>query len=472
MADGEVYLCRTRVEAPAAEVFRWHARPGALERLTPPWTRIEVLERTGGGEDGSRAVLRVRLGPLGLRWVAERRDAIEGRQFRDVQVEGPFARWAHTHSFEPDGPASCIVEDRVDYALPLGALGRLLGGRRLARRLLDRLFAYRHRILADDLRTHSRYAAAGPLTIAVTGASGLVGSALVAFLTTGGHRVLRLVRRAGARPVGPDQSVVAWDPEAGVVEAEGLEGADAVVHLAGENVAALRWTRTKKARIRDSRVRGTRVLSEALARLARPPRVLVTASAIGYYGSRGAEVLEEGSGPGAGFLAEVCREWEAATAAAAAQGIRVVRLRIGIVLDARGGVLARLLPPFRLGLGGPVGSGRQWVSWISIDDLLGVILHALATDILDGPVNAVAPEPVTNRDLSRTLGRVLARPALLPLPAGPLRLALGEMADETVLSSARVTPARLVATGYTYRDPSLEGALLHQLGRPIPPAAT
>jgi len=302
-------------------------------------------------------------------------------------------------------------------------------------------------------------------TVGVTGASGLVGSALVTGLTSAGHRVVRVVRGAGAASVA-GQRLARWDPESGALEPSALAGADAVVHLAGESVAGGRWTEAKKRRIRSSRVDVTRRLAEALPRLERPPRLLVSASAVGYYGDRGSEILREDSAPGPGFLAEVCREWEAATDPAARAGIRVVRLRIGMVLSRRGGALGAMLTPFRLGAGGPVGSGVQWVSWIAIDDLVGAILHALATESLAGPVNAVAPEPVTNRELARTLGRVLRRPALLPLPAVAARLLFGQMADELLLASARVEPARLRATGFTFRHARLEDALRHELGRP------
>jgi len=302
-------------------------------------------------------------------------------------------------------------------------------------------------------------------TVAVTGASGLVGSALVTGLTSAGHRVVRVVRGAGAASVA-GQRLARWDPASGALEPSALAGADAVVHLAGESVAGGRWTEAKKRRIRSTRVDVTRRLAEALPRLERPPRLLVSASAVGYYGDRGSEILREDSAPGPGFLAEVCREWEAATDPAARAGIRVVRLRIGMVLSRRGGALGAMLTPFRLGAGGPVGSGVQWVSWIAIDDLVGAILHALATESLAGPVNAVAPEPVTNRELARTLGRVLRRPALLPLPAVAARLLFGQMADELLLASARVEPARLRATGFTFRHARLEDALRHELGRP------
>ncbi|HUO40593.1 MAG TPA: TIGR01777 family oxidoreductase, partial [Mycobacterium sp.] len=378
----EVFKRRTRVGAPAEEVFGWHARPGALERLTPPFSPVEVVERNGGIADRARVVLKIPLGPTHVRWVAEHQDYIEGRQFRDVQVEGPFARWKHTHRFEPDGPHASFLEDRIDYALPFGAAGALVGGP-FVRDMLDRMFTYRHHTTVEDIATHAAYPG-GPLHIAVSGSTGLVGSALIPFLTTGGHRVTRLVR---STPVHPDAEV-RWDPTAGTIDAAQLEGINAIVHLAGENIAAGRWTEATKARIKESRLRGTRLLCESAARLQRPPKVLVCASAIGYYGDRGATVVDEDSPPGTGFLAEVCSEWEAATAAARASGIRVVQMRLGVVLTAAGGALAKLLLPFQLGTGGRLGSGEQYMSWVSLDDVIGAILHALRTDVLEGPVNA------------------------------------------------------------------------------------
>jgi uncharacterized protein (TIGR01777 family) len=299
------------------------------------------------------------------------------------------------------------------------------------------------------------------MNILVTGSTGLIGSALVPFLTTGGHRVVRLVR---SKPK-PGAAEVHWEPEAGNIDTAGLAGLDAVVHLAGENIAAGRWTSAQKARIRNSRVNGTRLLCESLARLAQPPKVLLCASAIGYYGDRGQEILQEDSPPGSGFLAEVCCEWEAATAPAAQRGIRVAHLRNGLVLSPAGGALAKMLLPFRLGAGGILGSGKQYWSWITLDDVVGAIHHALITDTLQGPVNVVAPHAVTNREFTKTLGSVLARPTLFPVPAFAARLAFGEMADELLLASTRVEPKQLLATGYTFHYPELDGALRHLLGR-------
>jgi len=292
----------------------------------------------------------------------------------------------------------------------------------------------------------------------VSGSSGLVGSALLPFLTSAGHTVTRLTRSsAGA-------GAAQWDPAGGTIDAPALEGHDAVVHLAGESIAQ-RWTPKSKARIRDSRVKGTRLLAETLGRLGQPPKVLVAASAIGYYGDRGDALLREDSASGSGFLAEVAREWETATASATAKGLRVVNLRTGIVLSRHGGALAKMLLPFKLGLGGVVGSGKQHWSWVALDDLLGIILFAATTEALKGAVNAVSPKPVTNYEFTKTLGRVLRRPTIFPMPAFAARLALGEMADELLLSSTKVEPAKLTAAGFQFRFPELEGALRHLLRR-------
>jgi uncharacterized protein len=294
--------------------------------------------------------------------------------------------------------------------------------------------------------------------VLVSGARGLLGSALLPGLRALGLEPVALTRGAA----GPGE--IGWDPARGRLEAAALEGFEAGVHLAGEPLAA-RWTPARKALIRDSRVAGTRLLAGRLAELERPPRVLVSVSAIGYYGDRGEEPLDEASPPGAGFLPGVCAEWEGAAAAAAARGIRVVHPRLGLVLTPRGGALARLLPVFRLGLGGPLGNGRAWWSWVALDDVLAVFARALADETLAGPVNVTAPGAVRTGDFARALGRALGRPALLPVPAAALRLLFGEMADGALLASAHVVPASLQAAGHEFRFPALGDALRHLLGR-------
>jgi len=322
-------------------------------------------------------------------------------------------------------------------------------------------------------------ASAPHLRVAVTGATGLVGSALVPALRAAGHRVDRVSRR----PPRPGTTDIQWDPAGGRLDSRALEGVDAVVHLAGESIAATRWTAAAKARIRDSRVGGTRLVAETLARLDRRPRVLVSASAVGYYGDRGDEPLTEDSPPGPGFLADVARAWEAAADPARASGIRVVHPRLGLVLAGQGGALPRMALPFRLGLGGVIGSGRQYWSWIALDDVVRVIELALAAfttnDLtpvilkkllggLTGAVNVAAPAPATNREFTRVLGRVLRRPTLLPLPAPAVRLLMGEMGEALLLGSTRVLPRQLEHAGFRFRHPDLEGALRAALGRELP----
>jgi len=299
------------------------------------------------------------------------------------------------------------------------------------------------------------------MRILVTGSSGLVGTALLSHLKAEGDDVLRLVR--GDRPVAPTE--IRWNAGEDAIDEEGLEGLDEVVHLAGENLADGRWTRARKDRIWRSRVEGTLLLAEALARRRAKPRVLVSASATGYYGDRGDAPLDESSGPGSGFLARLCEAWEGATEPAARAGIRVIHLRTGVVLSSAGGALPKMLPAFQLGLGGPLGSGAQYLPWIALDDLIRVIHVAIAKETLRGPLNAVAPSPATNREFALALGRVLHRPAGFPVPAFLLRILVGELADEGLLASQRVMPARLLATGFSFRHPELVEALRHALGR-------
>ncbi|MEW6753348.1 MAG: TIGR01777 family oxidoreductase, partial [Candidatus Latescibacterota bacterium] len=298
------------------------------------------------------------------------------------------------------------------------------------------------------------------MRILVSGSSGLIGTALCQRLLALGHQVLRLVRR----PPALDTGEVYWNPAAPSIDAAGLEGLDAVVHLAGESIAGGRWTARRQRRIRDSRVHGTRLLCEQLAGLDRRPAVLVCASAMGYYGDRGDRVLDEGSGPGNTFLAGVVQEWEASTATAARAGIRVALPRFGMVLDSRAGALARMLSPFRLGLGGRIGGGQQYWSWVALEDAVEILCFALAGEALDGAFNAASPNPATCAEFALTLGGVLGRPTFLPLPGWAARLALGRMADELLLASVRMAPRRLLELGYPFRYPDLEGALRHALG--------
>jgi uncharacterized protein (TIGR01777 family) len=436
------------IDAPIDEVFSWHERPGAIRRLSPPWQPVRVEREAASLRDG-RAVLRL---PGGVRWVAQHGEYEPPNQFVDTLVSLPLP-WRHRHEFEAVSPSTTRLTDVVETPIP-GSL-------------LDEMFRYRHRQLVGDLDSQRilRALQPDPMTIALTGSSGLIGSALAAFLGTSGHTVIRLVRRVGRSP-----QERTWDPED--PDPSALDGVDAVVHLAGASIAG-RFTDEHKALVRRSRIEPTRRLAVTLAEMADGPRVLVTASAVGIYGAdRHDELLTEDSASGHGFLADLVTDWEAATEPAAQAGVRVVQVRNGIVQSPAGGMLRVLRPLFSAGLGGTLGGGRQWVPWIGIDDVLDVFARCVVDPELHGPVNAVAPNPVHNSTYTATLGKVLRRPARLPVPSFGPRLLLGdEGAREFALAGQRVVPERLNALGHTFRHPTLEACLRHLLGRVRPKGA-
>jgi uncharacterized protein (TIGR01777 family) len=456
------FVTRMRYPVSAEELFAWHARPGAFQRLLPPWDMPKVVERTGGLEDGARTVLGLQLGGVPVRFEVEHFGLRPGVEFSDRQVTGPFAHWQHTHRVHPDGDGA-ILEDRIEYELPAGTLGQALGGRMIERRL-GAMFGYRQRRLGRDLARHAF--ARDARTIAISGASGFVGRALVAFLTSGGHRVLRLVRGQAH-----DQDEIAWDPDAGQIDASALEGVFAMVNLGGASLAEGRWTPERKRLLRESRVRGTTLLARTLAGLKRPPEVMVSASAVGIYGQAPlSQPRTEESPPGSDFLSGIATAWEAAAEPARAKGIRVVHPRFASVLHPAGGVLAKLVPIFRTGMGGRVGSGEQPMSWITLDDAVGAIHRAIFDRRLEGPVNVSSPAPTTNADFTAELAHALGRPAVLPVPGMALRLAYGEMA-ELLLGGAIVLPTRLLSVGFELESPELRPALFELLGKGTPAAA-
>ncbi len=445
---------RTVMGCSPEALWAWHAAPGAFRRLAPPWEAVEIVGRTHDDlVEGSEVTLRVRKGPLALRWVARHRDVRPGHGFVDEQVSGPFAAWRHEHTFLPHPDGAALV-DQITMRPPGGPLGRLAVP--LLRGTISRMLRYRHDVTQHDLEQQTT-APLAPLRIAITGATGMVGGALAPMLTAQGHTVVPVSR-------GPVPGGIQWDPASGALDPAAWEGLDAVIHLAGENLAEGRWTDDRKAALRDSRVGPTHLLATTLAGLARPPRVLISASAVGIYGDRGDGLLTETAPPADDFLGTLGQGWEAAAAPAMAAGIRVVHPRFGIILSSDGGALAKMLPTARLGLGGPLGGGEQWMSWIALDDVVGVLRHLLANDTLRGPVNTVAPTPVRNAEFAAALGEVLGRPAVLPVPAFALRILFGEMADATLLASTRVVPSVLEADGYRFRYPDLRGALRHLVG--------
>lgn len=454
--------CRFDQTVPFArdDVFAWHERPGVLRRLTPPFMAEVSGDATRGLRDGSRVEIRLLNvpPPLGI-WEAEHFGYNPPESFSDRAVRGPLPNWVHHHRFEELTDAT-RVRDEVSFDMPSALPGPLAGvGVPYVQAQLRRMFTYRHRQLLDDLVFADSHPSV-PLRVAMSGSTGLIGRELTAFLRALGHHVVPMVRTERSR-----DGAIAWNPATGWVDADALATVDAVVHLAGKPIGS-RFTGRHKHEIRDSRVGPTTALARTMASM-QGPRTLVSASGIGYYGAERPGRVDEDDRPGDDFLARVCVDWERATAPAVEAGIRVVNVRTGIVLTPRGGALAQQLPLFRIGLGGRLGDGHAWQSWISIDDVVGIYAHALLRETVAGPVNAVAPVPVTTAEFATTLGAVLRRPAHLPVPEfGPKLLLGAQGADQLAFASQRVSSARIEGTGYEFRQPYLTEALRHVLGVP------
>ncbi|QEG40278.1 TIGR01777 family oxidoreductase [Roseimaritima ulvae] len=462
MTSTSVFERSVELPVDQASAFAYHDSPGALQRLLPPWESIEILSTDNQITVGSRVRLKAKVCGLPIKYTAKHTVYDPPHHFQDVQEKGPFAGWCHDHRFDAVSASQSRLTDHLEYRIPLGPLGKLLGSR-MARNQLEAMFRYRHATTRQDLNLAAAYSLSSQ-RIGLSGATGLVGQQLQPLLQMLGHQVDSIVRHKADAA----DEIAVWDDAfdtAADANLEKLRRLDAVVHLAGKPIAAGRWSEQTKRQIRDSRVDKTHQLCQRLAALGDDkPQTLLCASATGIYGDRGDETLDEQSDPGQGFLADVAQQWEQACQPAVDAGIRVVHLRFGMILSPRGGALQKTLLPAKLG-GGRLGSGRQWWSWIALDDVLGGIYHALATPELHGPVNFVAPQALTNAQFTAVLGKVLRRPTIVPAPAFALRLALGEMADALLLASARVEPRQLQQTGYAFRFPDLEAALLHLLGR-------
>jgi len=450
--------------APVEDVWAWYDSPGAFRRIMPEWEGIQPVE-AGALVDNATTRFRIRLGPLRPMWVARHYGVVSGEVFHDVMEKGPFGKWDHEHRFLPVDATSSQIKDTIDWKLPLHPLTFWTAPFTVKGRM-NQMFAYRTLRVQNDLARIAQFADRPRQRILVSGSTGLIGMQLCAFLAAAGHEITRLVRQTTVLPSDATKdNVITWNDRTGEVIEGDLNGFDTVIHLAGAGIGDKRWSAKRKTLIQESRTIPTAHLSTLLAGLERPPAAFLCGSAIGFYGNRGEEVLDENSESGTNFLAEICRTWESAAQPAVDAGIRTVWLRTGLVTTPMGGALQKLLLPTLLGGGGPAGGGRQYYSWISLDDQIYAIHHLMMTEGCEGPYNLTSPNPVPQKKFAKVLGRVLRRPAFAPAPGFVLRIMLGEMAQALVLDGQRVQPNRLLESGYTFQHASLESCLRQCLGR-------
>jgi uncharacterized protein len=466
-----VFLFSTEIPFSVQNVYEYHANPGALDRLIPPWEPVEIQKRGDSLDVGTEVILANRLGPFRLKWLARHTQNVPPHLFQDVQVSGPFKAWTHTHRFSEMGDGRCCLTDEVDYDLPFGTLGRL--GSSWIRRKLDAMFAYRHETTLLDLTCkenllHHRGGFGRP-RIAISGSSGFLGSRLCALASVFGFEVTRILR---SRSGSSDQRVVSAKTvvlgEKGFDQPDVMEGIDAVVHLGGYGIAQSRWSERTKSRILESRVLGTRSLVNCLKELKTPPGQFVCASGMGAYGEQGDAECDDRDKrrteirPNS-FLEHVCQAWETEVNRYGQIGNAAVA-RLGVVLHPREGALAKMLPLFRFGLGGKLGTGKQYWSCVDVDDAIGAILFLALKGNAQGVYNVCSPEPITNQEFTKTLATKLHRPAWLATPAIAIKVGLGQMGKELLLTSTRGIPGRLAEAGYEFRFPRVSKCLDHLMG--------
>lgn len=428
---------RTSIDRPAEEVFHWHSRLATFERKNPSWNPIKDI-----AYEGARISFKQKLGSTWKKWVLERQEIEPGKSFAYQQVEGPFPLWTHTHRVYPISGTSCEWEEEILVNPPLSSTKR---------KKIEQSLQWGQETLIHDLEVLALYPSP-PLKVLISGSTGLVGKALIPFLLGGGHQIIRLMRGEKKR----EEGAIFWDPQVGHMHVEDFEGFDAVIHLAGKGIASGRWSKKLKEEIFLSRCRDTWLLSQVLLRTKKPPKTLICASAMGIYGNRGDESLTEKSSLGHGFLADVCKKWEEATQSIEKEGTRGIHTRFGHILSSRGGILARLLPLYRLGLGAIIGKGKQQMSWIALDDLLYALYHVCHKEGIKGGVNFSAPEVVTQEAFSQRLSKWMHRPLFLHIKEKWLRFALGEMAEELFLTSQKLIPEKLLQSGFQFYYPTLE----------------
>ncbi|MDP6906283.1 MAG: TIGR01777 family oxidoreductase [Candidatus Thalassarchaeaceae archaeon] len=450
---------QTETTCPKDVTFAWFEHRGSFRRLMPPWEVAEEIKADNTLEVGSQRVFRFPMGPIKMTWVAEHTSYDPPHHFTDKMVKGPFRYWCHNHTLtEANGVTT--VTDEVTYQVPFRSLGHLIAGRSIRKRLA-RMFHARELRLRRDLKRHMEFSDFSRKRILIAGSSGLIGTQLSAFLDTGGHDVWKLVRRD---PLFENKEIF-WNPNQGEINSSDIEGFDVIIHLGGEGIGDKRWSQKRKQAILDSRVNSTILLAKTMSRIDKKPDLFIIANAIGWYGDRKDEILDESSENGEGFLPEICKKWEESSKHVEGTGIRKIHLRTGIVLDATGGALAKMLLPAKLGIGGPIGRGKQWMSWISMDDQIYAINHLLMMSNTEGVYNLVSPNPIQQKFFARTLGNVLRRPAFIPTPPLAIRVLYGQMGVSLTTESQRVLPKRLIESGYNFEHDDLKIALQDSLGK-------
>ena len=445
------------------DLWKWYDSEEAFTRLTPEWEQIKALQ-LGAIANGERTIFKLKMGPIPRKWIAEHYNVQERQTFDDIMVKGVFSKWDHKRTFSITKNGS-MIRDQVEWKLPFHFLSKFTSPVTVMPRLKG-MFRYRSDTVRSDLEKISLYSKNGKKRILISGSTGLIGTELCAFLSSAGHQVVRLLRKSSKLPpYANNESVIRWDDQTGEITSGSFENFDVVIHLAGAGIGDKRWSKSRKILIEKSRTIPTKMLAEKLAQCENKPEVLISSSAIGWYGNRGNEVLTEKSIPKDGFLPKICSQWEYATKPAKDSGIRVVNMRTGIIVTAKGGMLQKLLLPAKFGAFGPVGGGKQMQSWISLNDMIYSIYHLINNKKCEGAFNITSPNPINQKGFAKVLGKVLKRPAFAPLPGFVIKLLFGEMGKELILDGQHVVPEKLLESGYEFVYPDLESCFRHTLGK-------
>lgn len=467
--EGLVFVKQSKIDSPVEDVFSYHLHSGSLTRLIPPWSIFRVLQESDQLKNESLAILQLKIGPIKIKWISQHQGYIENVQFQDEMKHGPFQKWLHTHSFWPDPDGKCLMQDRIQYSI-FPILNNFAFVNKRLQNYLNRFFEYRHELLKNDFKLSRQISQYKNKKVLVSGSSGLIGSALIPLLkTVGNHDVIRMIRPTSLSfpltgSVLNNSDKITWDPSVESIDLRSMEGFDTIIHLGGSNILG-RWTKSRKQVIRKSRLQSTKLICESILRLQKPPSTFICASAIGYYGNRGEEILTEDSVAGSGYLADLCEDWEDLSKPLISEGIRVIHLRFGLVLTPQGGLLSKLVIPSLLRTALKIKDENPFLSWISIEDAIRIILFAMSHNKIAGPINVVSPKPVRMVEFVKAVSTVFKVKFTLALNKNLVKLAIGEALNEVILSSSFVLPKKISSFGYLYVNSDLEQCLHSLLGR-------